>query len=138
MRYIFHISIPVNDLKNAQEFYVSTLGGKTGRKEKEWLDILLWGHQITLQLQPTEVLSLKDQGTRHFGVILPWQEWKILSKRLRSSKTKFLEAPYIEHTNTIREQAKFYLEDPSHNVIEVKTYRHPKETVGAGNDEYQY
>ena len=57
MNYIFHLSIPVSDLDIAKDFYVKKLSGKVGRSEADWLDILLWGHQITLQLRPDEVLG---------------------------------------------------------------------------------
>lgn len=71
MRYIFHLSIPVLDLDIAREFYEDVLYAEIGRQEQDWLDILLWGHQITLQHRPAEVLPKSGQGKRHFGVVLP-------------------------------------------------------------------
>ena len=67
-RYPFHLSIPVADLDRAQAFYRDVLGAEVGRRSDDWLDILLWGHQITLQHRPSEVLPRSDQGKRHFGV----------------------------------------------------------------------
>src|SRR5262249_23287623 len=75
-RYPFHLSIPVSDLPSAKRFYVEVLGGRAGREREEWLDILVWGHQITLQLQPEEVLPADRQGKRHFGVVFPWAVWE--------------------------------------------------------------
>ena len=122
-RYPFHLSIPVSELEPAKRFYVTVLGARTGRENSEWLDVLLWGHQITLQRRPEEVVPLKGQGKRHFGVILPWAEWENQASRLRSIGISFLSEPEVLLAGTPEEQAKFYLEDPSHNVIEVKTYR---------------
>jgi len=122
-RHIFHLSIPVEDLDTAQSFYVDVLGATIGRKHHDWLDVLLWGHQITLQLKPDEVVPLDRQGKRHFGVSLPWPEWVTLAERVRSSGTAFLSAPVVKFAGTPEEQAKFYLADPSHNVIEIKAYR---------------
>src|SRR6185295_5630487 len=75
-RHIFHLSLPVADLAAAKRFYVEVLEAKVGRENEEWLDILLWGHQITLQKKPDEVVPLAQQGKRHFGVTLPWNEWE--------------------------------------------------------------
>ena len=129
-RHPFHLSIPVSDLALAARFYVDVLGATTGRVTDEWLDILVWGHQITLQLRPSEVLPPDRQGKRHFGVVLPWSDWERLSDRIRGSGISFLVPPAVAFEGTQREQAKFYLADPSNNVIEVKAYRHLTETVG--------
>lgn len=122
-RHIFHLSIPVADLQLARSFYVDVLNATVGREHPDWLDILLWGHQITLQLQPAEVLPPQQQGKRHFGVVLPWDEWESEAARVRSTGTTFLAEPTILHSGTAQEQAKFHLADPSHNIIEVKAYR---------------
>jgi extradiol dioxygenase family protein len=122
-RYLFHLSIPVTELDPARRFYVEVLGGNCGRVNSDWLDVILWGHQITLQLRPAETRPLSEQGKRHFGVVLPWQEWEAEVKRLRSLGIGFLGEPVVLFEGTAQEQAKFYLHDPSYNVIEVKTYR---------------
>src|SRR4051794_32156086 len=75
-RYIFHLSIPVSDLASCRRFYVEVLGASIGRANETWLDVLLWGHQITLQHRPNEDLPVERQGKRHFGVILPWNVWR--------------------------------------------------------------
>src|SRR4051812_8888166 len=116
-RYVFHLSIPVAELAQAKRFYVEVLGAAIGRENEEWLDILLWGHQITLQHRPTEVMPLKDQGKRHFGAVLPWDEWEHHISRIRASGTDFLSEPEILLQGTPEEQGKFYLVDPSNNVI---------------------
>ncbi len=46
-----------------------------GRENEEWLNILIWGHQITLQLLPDQILPRNKQGKRHFGVILPREKF---------------------------------------------------------------
>ena len=129
-RHIFHLSIPVADLRMAEEFYSGVLGAAIGRVTDEWLDVLLWGHQITLQKRPSEVLSPEAQGKRHFGVVLPWPEWERLAERLRNAAVAFLEQPSVTLRGTPQEQAKFYLADPSHNVIEIKAYRDVTAVLG--------
>ena len=129
-RHVFHLSIPVSELGAAKRFYVDNLGATVGRENDEWLDILLWGHQITLQRRTSEVLSLEQQGKRHFGVVLPWAEWEQEVKRLRAAGVSFLEQPTVLLEGTSEEQAKLYLNDPSHNVIEIKAYRNVAATLG--------
>lgn len=136
-RFIFHLSIPVADLEAARRFYVEVLGARDGRRTREWLDVLLWGHQLTLQLLPGDVLPRERQGKRHFGVILPWAEWEALAQRVRRSGVGFVGEPRVLLAGSGEEQAKFYLEDPSHNAIEVKAYRDVAGTVGLGGEPYE-
>lgn len=128
-RYLFHLSIPVAELLPAKRFYIEVLGATAGRASAEWLDVILWGHQLTLQHRPAETRPLDQQGKRHFGVVLPWMEWENEVTRLRGIGVAFMGEPTILLEGTAEEQAKFYLHDPSHNVIEVKTYRRPEHTL---------
>lgn len=128
--HLFHLSIPVADLSAARHFYVDVLAARTGRATSQWLDILLWGHQITLQLAPEQVVPLAAQGKRHFGVTLPWGEWESEVRRIRMLGTTFLVEPAILCQGTREEHAKFYLADPSNNVIEIKAYRDVAATLG--------
>jgi len=121
--HVFHLSIAVADLAAAKRFYVDVLGATIGREHDDWLDVLLWGHQITLQLQPDEVVPPDRQGKRHFGVSLPWPEWVAAADRVRSCGAAFLSEPVVKFAGMPEEQGKFYLADPSHNVIEIKAYR---------------
>ncbi len=134
-RHIFHLSIPVADLDAARRFYTDVLGARVGRQTPEWLDVLLWGHQITLQLRPSEVAPPERQGKRHFGVVLSWGEWEALAGSIRTKGRTFLSEPAILNAGTADEQAKMYLSDPSHNVIEIKAYRNLRETLGYDPDE---
>lgn len=137
-RYIFHLAFPVNNLDASKQFYVGVLGADIGRENAEWLDILLWGHQITLHLRPSEVLSRERQGKRHFGVVLPWFEWQRLAERVRDEGGAFLRDPEVLLADTSQEQAKFYLEDPSNNVIEIKAYRNFSTTLKQQGTVYNY
>jgi hypothetical protein len=137
-RLIFHLSIPVASLQDAERFYTNVLGASIGRRGPDWIDALLWGHQITLQLRPDEVLPRDKQGGRHFGVVLPWAQWHALADQLRGAGTAFLAEPEMHYIGTPSEEAKLYLEDPGHNVIEIKAYRDPQRTIGAGISSYAY
>ena len=118
------------ELASAKRFYVDVLGATVGREHEDWLDVLLWGHQITLQHRPDEVLPLEKQGKRHFGVVLPWAEWEREVARLEQQGVGLLGRSSIELAGTMDEHGKLYLSDPSANVIELKAYRNVERTLG--------
>lgn len=137
-RYIFHLAFPVADLEACKRFYVDILGADIGRENAEWLDILLWGHQITLHLRPDEVLPLERQGKRHFGVVLPWVEWQSLMQRIAAGSGSFYKKPEVFFEGAEQEQAKFYLKDPGNNIIEIKAYRNFANILQQNEDAYNY
>lgn len=122
-RHIFHLSLPVSDLDIAAAFYGEVLGGEIGRRTPTWLDVRLWGHQLTLQLQPEHVRSLEAQGLQHFGVVLPWAQWEATVARLDAQGVRYLKKPEVLYAGEAQEQAKLYLTDPANHVIELKAYR---------------
>lgn len=124
-RPIFHLALPVRDLEEAKNFYVTTFDARVGRVRDKWLDIFLFEGQITLHEQPSEVLPPEKQGVRHFGAVLAWHDWEALANRLDEMSVKFKVKPNISLVGTEAEQAKMVLIDPSGNVIEVKAYRNP-------------
>ncbi len=129
-RYIFHLSLVVADLEAAKDFYVRFLQARIGRETAEWVDILLWGHQITLHQDPDAVEPMSPRADRHFGATLPWEEWESAVQRLREGGVVFHTEPAVIFQGSPREQAKFYLADPSNNLIEVKAYRDVLGTLG--------
>lgn len=130
-RHVFHLALPVNDLASSKRFYVDVLGARVGRENAEWLDVLLWGHQITLHQRPDETLPRERQGKRHFGVVLPWHEWESFAERVRTDPS-CMRAPEVLQAGSPDEHGKVYLQDPSHNVIEIKAYRDADATLRLG------
>jgi len=127
---IFHLSFPVRSLAAAKDFYCRVLGATVGRDTGAWADILLFGHQITLHERPSEVLGAEARGVRHFGVILPWEQWQALGLAFREKGCSFVMQPTIAHAGTENEQGKFLLCDPSDNLIEIKAYRDASAAIG--------
>jgi tRNA(Arg) A34 adenosine deaminase TadA/extradiol dioxygenase family protein len=132
-RPIFHIAFPVLDLKAARDFYVDILDAKVGRVRERWIDIYLFGAQLTLHEQPAQVLPAGQHGVRHFGAVLDWDDWKSLAGRLEKKGVQFKGEPSISGAGTVAEQAKLHLIDPSGNVVEVKAYRNP--AIALENDD---
>lgn len=135
-RLIFHLSFPVADLDAARAFYVNVLGAAVGRVRDQWTDMLLWGHQITLQLDPDAVTDLAGQGKRHFGVVMPWADWQRLASSLPELAGAHLLKPPTVSGEGDSAQAKLLLRDPSNNVIELKAYRNFAAVLGTALQGY--
>jgi extradiol dioxygenase family protein len=123
---ILHLSIPVDDLAAAREFYEKSLGCRVPRTREDWLDVWFFGMQLTLQHRPDEVAPVADQGVRHFGVTLPDAEtYRDLVERLRSHRVRWLSEPKTDVDRDGKTGGK--LADPSGNIIEIKFYEDPSE-----------
>jgi uncharacterized protein len=125
---IFHLSIPVRDLREAVDFYTTQLGAETGRLTDTYADALLFGAQVTLQNDPSGVTDPMPR-TRHFGATLAWSEWESAAERL-SAAPFLVEEPTISFAGQPTEQGKLMVADPSGNLIEIKAYRHPEAVLG--------
>ena len=130
----FHLAFPVHDLEKAKTFYASTLGCPLGRESDNWIDFNLYGHQVVAHLSPKDCMNTKTNPVdgdsipaRHFGVILPWAEWEELCKILISQNIEFLIKPRIRFKNVSGEQGTFFIQDPSGNALEFKSFKNDKD-----------
>ena len=126
----FHIAFPVDNLENAKDFYTKILGCSLGRESDKWIDFNLYGHQIVAHFSPEECIKSNANKVdddmvpcRHFGVILPWDNWEVLGKKIKKKKVKFMIKPKIRFKNLKGEQGTFFLWDPSGNVLEFKSFK---------------
>lgn len=125
----FHLAIPAHDLKQALHFYRDILGCTTGRVAEKWIDFNFFGHQLSVHLRPNEILLAqnntvdgKNIPVRHFGVVLPWDDWHTLTDRIRNHVT-FIVEPYIRFKGEVGEQATMFFPDPSGNALEFKSFK---------------
>ena len=120
---VLHLSLPVNDLHAARDFYEHTLGCRIGRTREDWFDAWFFGLQLTLQLRPLEVIDTSRQGVRHFGVVLPsLSEFNDLVKRIHASGCQWISKPENHTDAELSGKLGGKLADPSGNVIEIKYY----------------
>ena len=129
----YHLAIPVRDLEAMRLFYVDFLGCKVGRSAPRWIDFNFFGHQVSVHLvedESSDVATNPVDGdkvpARHFGVVLPWNDWQILSARLLEKEVDFLIAPKTRFVGEPGEQGTFFLQDPSGNALEFKTFKDPE------------
>ena len=76
------VCVTVADTDRAIDFYVDTLGCRPGRERDGWMDVWYFGLQLTLQGRPDQVLTLEEQGARHFGATLGADEFAATVERL--------------------------------------------------------
>lgn len=121
---VFHLSLPVLDLEQTREFYCSVLGAVPGRATAAWIDLIVFGHQLTFHLQPGQVRAPEDQGVLHFGAILPWEEWEAVCVSIQQlSPSPALGPPSLHGQGTELEHGKLMLRDPNGYLLELKAYR---------------
>jgi extradiol dioxygenase family protein len=120
---VLHLSLPVDDLHAARDFYERTLGCRIGREREDWFDAWFFGLQLTLQLRPQEVTDVSQQGVRHFGVVLPaLAEFDELVHRVAASGHAWISKPEIHSDAELNGKLGGKLADPSGNIIEIKFY----------------
>lgn len=134
----FHLAFRVDDIETTRAFYVGVLGCAQGREAANWIDFDFFGHQISAHLgpRPTEVLMTrvdeKDVPLSHFGAILDWREWERLGSRIDEAGVAFAVQPQVRFAGEPGEQGTFFVQDPSGNVLEFKSFRTPAAIFQAG------
>ena len=124
----FHLAFPVDDLAAARAFYGDLLGCPEGRSSPDWIDFDFHGHQIVTHLAPEECRAATTNAVdghgvpvRHFGLVLPMEEWEAMAQRLEG-KVEFLIQPYVRFKGQPGEQATMFFHDPAGNAIELKAF----------------
>lgn len=125
----FHLAFPVDDLEATRRFYTELLRCGVGRESERWIDFDFFSHQITAHLAPGEASKATNPvdgsavPVRHFGAILPWEQWHTTADKLRDAGVQFLIEPKIRFVGEVGEQATMFFNDPSGNSIELKSFK---------------
>jgi extradiol dioxygenase family protein len=126
----FHLAFPVTSLAKARAFYGDLLGCPEGRSSDEWVDFNFYGHQIVAHLSPSEAghhntsaVDGDNVPVRHFGVVLPMDDWEALAAKLQAGGQRFIIEPHIRFKGEVGEQATMFFLDPSGNALEFKAFR---------------
>jgi extradiol dioxygenase family protein len=128
---VFHLAFPIHDLDATLRFYVDGLGCTVGRKSKQAVTLGLAGHQLVGHLVTDRPPPQKGIYPRHFGLIfLSQDEWQALADRAKAKGLCFYQHPRVRFPGTRIEHRTFFLEDPSHNLLEFKHYTHESAIFG--------
>ena len=126
----FHLAVPVSNIEVCRTFYRDIIGCEEGRSSDQWIDFNFFGHQFVIHQKSgpveglhTNMVDGKAIPVPHFGVVLPWNEFKSFSNRLKSKNISFIIEPYIRFKGQIGEQATMFFYDPSGNALEFKSFK---------------
>jgi hypothetical protein len=128
----FHLAIPVRDLAEARAFYGELLGCDEGRSAKDWVDFDFFGHQLVCHAvagagagKPPahNTVDGHDVPVPHFGMVLEMRDWEALAARLKAAGVAFVIEPHVRFRGQAGEQATMFLNDPSGNALEFKSFR---------------
>jgi extradiol dioxygenase family protein len=127
---LFHLAFPMTDLDATKKFYVEGLGCTLGREADSAVILGLAGHQIVAHLVK-EPVEQKGVYPRHFGLVFTNEkDWQALVDRAKAGGLKFYQEPRRRYEGKPTEHRTFFLEDPSHNLLEFKYYVHESAIFG--------
>lgn len=124
----FHLSFAVPDLQATKRFYCDVLGCSSGRDAGGWVDVLLFGHQLTIHQSSAQH---EAQAIDHFGVVLDKADWLALAQRLDDLGVTYVMRPRVLAIASADENGKLLLNDPAGNLLEFKYYAAFARTVAA-------
>ena len=128
----FHLAIPVKDLKQARKFYGEKLQLDEGRSSDHWIDYNFFGHQLVVHIGEVQKVTVNQVDDKvvpvpHFGVILEWDLFDVLSQRISAADIKFIIEPYLRFEGEAGEQKTMFLKDPFGNALEFKSFKNDSE-----------
>lgn len=129
----FHLALPCLSISKVRKFYVDGLGATEGRSAQNWIDINLFGNQMTFtKCGPfnfdTKSYSFNGEilPSFHFGIILEREDWLNLKTTTQQKKiplkseVQFLNGKKGEHES-------FFIEDPNGFTVEFKCFSETKD-----------
>ena len=117
MEPIFHLSISVSDLERTRKFYEDAFGATVGRQTDAWIDIWLFGAQLTAYRRPGAVTPSPFREAQHFGATVAWDKWASVVEKASACAGGYAAKPVQTDTH-----AKAMVADPDGYLIELKAY----------------
>jgi hypothetical protein len=128
---LFHLAFPVTDIEQTKQYYVGGLSCEIGRESRHAVTLNLYGHQLVAHLTTEPLTPQKGVYPRHFGLIFTSEaDWEALLSRVQQRQLPFYEEPKLRFEGQLIEHRTFFLQDPFHNLIEFKFYRHSEAIFG--------
>lgn len=122
---LFHLAIPVKDLKSSELFYAKL--GRIARRTPVSLIVDFFGHQLVLHHSPEHCAISRSMYPRHFGLVFKDKtEFANAYQWCKISNLEFftdIDKPgFIRFEGKPEEHQTFFIVDPSNNLIEFKVY----------------
>lgn len=129
----FHLALPCREIEETKNFYVDIIGAGVGRHTEKWLDVNLFGNQLTFTESGDFRFDFKNYKLEdyvlpsfHFGVIVPVSIWGMLYTRLFqmdlevTTEATFMQGKKGEHLS-------FFVQDPNGYMLEFKSFKDSEE-----------
>ncbi|MEB3356673.1 MAG: VOC family protein [Synechococcales bacterium] len=131
---LFHLAFPVTDIAQARAFYADGLGCGVGRANDRSLILNLYGHQLVAHLTEEAIAPQVGIYPRHFGLVFESEaDYDAFLDHLTQRGIPFHISPKCRFAGSLLEHRTFFLQDPFHNLMEFKYYRHPEAIFGAAD-----
>jgi extradiol dioxygenase family protein len=124
----FHLALPCINIEETKIFYQEILKAKTGRWGENWMDIDLFGNQLTFTQAGNFNFDFKSYRfsdhvlpSFHFGVIVKTDVWKGLYGKLSEMDLEITtEATFLK--DRTGEHRSFFVRDPNNYMVEFKCF----------------
>ena len=130
MKTSFHMSLPCLSITQTKAFYTN-IGCSLGRMTQNWVDVNLFGHQITFIKDkkfsinnPNYVFEGKILPSFHFGIIVDLKTWDSIYNKLKSQELDVVtEATFLK--DKTGEHVSCFVKDPNDYMLEFKRFKNP-------------
>jgi uncharacterized protein len=123
----FHLAIPVRDLDEAFDFYITALGCKLARRYEDRITVDFFGDQLVCHLHDETLERPTSLYPRHFGITFRRErDFAALHELCVLRKLPFFADVSTRFEGRSEVHQTFVLEDPSGNLLEFKHYRDPR------------
>ncbi len=128
---LFHLAFPVTDIAQTKTYYGEGLGCTIGRESDQAVILNLYGHQLVAHVTHEPLPVQKGIYPRHFGLVFQAEDdWETLLERVKQQSLSLYLPPKVRFQDQQLEHRTFFLEDPFHNLMEFKFYRHASAIFG--------
>lgn len=117
----FHLSIGVKSIADSVKFFTEVLNGKVTHDEPAYVNLELFGHQITLK--PNETIS-PELPDFHFGFNMSLKEFDQIAETVTTKFPMHVHMkPKVVDSGTSMERKKMYLKCPTGYFVELKGFQ---------------
>lgn len=128
MQASFHLALPCFSVTETKKFYVEQLGAELGRNANNWVDINLYGNQITFTKSGRFDFSYQNYSFEgkilpsfHFGIIIDITTWGKVYARVNEQNIEvFDEITFLK--GKTGEHISFFVKDPNGFMVEFKSF----------------
>lgn len=129
----YHLALPCREIGETRTFYRDVIQAKLGRHAEKWLDVDLFGNQLTFTESGNFNFDYKSYRLEdhilpsfHFGAIVPIDLWESLYSRLLGLDLEIgTEATFMKER--LGEHISFFVKDPNGYMVEFKSFKDSRE-----------